>query len=216
MDTKIKKVSLWLSALVLTAGIAMQAHAGPKQSPDRFITAFGDQAIKLLSNSSSDAAERSRGLRRLLIKNFDVDFISKTVLARHWRKASAAERVEFRNLFEDYIVTVYGRRLGGYSGEGFKIGRIARKGDDQAYISSKIVRPDGPPVKVAWRLRGRGGKWRIVDIVVEGVSMALTQRSEFGAVIRKQGGKISGLNAKLRELAGDRDKVENKVAAKAS
>ena len=216
MGTKIKMVSIWLSALVLAAGIAMQAEAGPKQSPDQFITAFGDQAIKLLSNNTANAEERSRGLRRLLTKHFDVDFISRMVLARHWRKASPAERAEFRRLFEDYIVTVYGRRLGNYSGEAFEIGRIARKGDDQAYISSRIVRPEGPPVNVAWRLRGRDGEWRIVDIIVEGVSMTLTQRSEFGAVIRRQGGKISGLNAKLRELAGDRDKVENKVAAKAS
>ena len=212
MGTKIKIVFLWLSALVLTAGIAMQAEAGPKQSPDQFLTAFGDQAIKLISNSTANAEERSLGLRLLLIKHFDVDFISRTVLARHWRKASPAERSEFRRLFEDYIVTVYGRRLGNYSGEAFEIGRIARIGDDQAHVSSKIVRPEGPPVKVAWRLRGRDGEWRIVDIIVEGVSMAQTQRSEFGAVIRRQGGKISGLNAKLRELTSDRDKVVAKAS----
>jgi len=215
VGTKIKNVSLWVSVLLLAAGITAQAHAGPKQSPDKFLIAFGDQAIKLLSNNTQDPRARSLGLRRLLVKHFDVDFISKTVLARHWRKATVEERAEFRRLFEDYIVTVYGRRLGDYSGEEFKIGRTARKSGDQAYVSSKIVRPDGPPVRVAWRLRGRDGQWRIVDIVVEGVSMALTQRSEFGAVIRKDGGKISGLNAKLRKLASDREKVENKLAAKA-
>ncbi|MAF47537.1 MAG: toluene tolerance protein [Rhodospirillaceae bacterium] len=216
VGANLKRVSVWLSALILSAGIAVQAEAGPKKSPDQFLTEFGDQAIKLLSSNTADADQRSEGLRNLLAKHFDVDFISRTVLARHWRKASDDERTEFRQLFEDYIVSVYGRRLGNYSGEHFQIGKIVRKGDDQAYVSSKIVRPAGPPVKVAWRLRGRDGKWRIVDIVVEGVSMAMTQRSEFGAVIRREGGNVSGLNAKLRELAGGRAKLVKKVAAKAS
>jgi len=74
-------------------------------------------------------------------------------------------------------IDTYARRLGGYSGETLTVGtaRLAKKG--RAVVSSQLIRPEGPPVKVEWRLRNGDEGWRIFDVMVEGVSMALTQRS---------------------------------------
>ena len=68
-----------------------------------------------------------------------------------------------------------------------------------AAVASRILRPTGEPIKIDWRLLRRGESWRIVDVVVEGMSMVLSQRSEYAAVIKGDGGKIEGLLVKLRE-----------------
>jgi phospholipid transport system substrate-binding protein len=66
-------------------------------------------------------------------------------------------------------------------------------------VHSKISTGKGPVIKVDWRLRRHAEGWRVVDIMVEGVSLALAQRAEFAAVIRGSGGRVSGLLAKLRK-----------------
>jgi phospholipid transport system substrate-binding protein len=66
-------------------------------------------------------------------------------------------------------------------------------------VRSRIVRPNGPPVELDWRLRAGANAYRIVDLTVEGVSMAVTQRQDFSAVIARAG--IDGLLAALRMRA---------------
>ena len=69
-------------------------------------------------------------------------------------------------------------------------------------VSSQVKRSQGPPVKVDWRLRNKDGVWRIIDIEVEGVSLAVTQRAEFSTLISNHSGRLEGLLEKLREKTG--------------
>jgi phospholipid transport system substrate-binding protein len=63
---------------------------------------------------------------------------------------------------------------------------------------SQIIRPQGPPIEVDWRLEVNDGRYKISDVIVDRVSMALSQRSEFAAIIQRNGGQVSGLLATLR------------------
>ncbi|MFQ6016672.1 MAG: ABC transporter substrate-binding protein, partial [Kiloniellaceae bacterium] len=102
-------------------------------------------------------------------------------------------------LFEALIVGTYARRLASYAGETLKVEGVLRQNEKMAAVSSRVIRPKGQPIPIYWRLRRGKDDWRIVDVVVEGVSMALTQRAEFNAVIKRNGGRIEGLLEKLRE-----------------
>jgi phospholipid transport system substrate-binding protein len=64
---------------------------------------------------------------------------------------------------------------------------------------SQIIRPQGPPIEVDWRLVVSDGRYKISDVSIDGVSMALTQRSEFAAIIQRNGGRVAGLLATKRE-----------------
>ncbi len=75
------------------------------------------------------------------------------------------------------------------------------RGERGAIVSSRIIRPGGPAVSVEWRLRADAGAWRVVDVVIEGISMALTQRAEYTAVIRASNNGLEGLLARLRTQA---------------
>jgi len=129
----------------------------------------------------------------------DAERISRFVLGRYWNTASDEERREFVKLFEEYVARAYATRLAEYAGEQFKV--IGSRPDgDGAVVSSQILRPAGSaPIKVDWRLSGRNGIYKISDVAVDGISMAVTQRSEFASVIQHNGGQLQGLITMLRQ-----------------
>lgn len=193
-----RKYTLVVAAIALLfTALSPSARADAGAAPTDFVRAFGERAVAVLSDASLDAESRTVALRRLLNENFDVPAIGRFVLGRYWRAASADERSEFAALFEEMIVSTYARQLGNYAGETLSVDALRRSDDKGAVVGSRILRAGGPPIAVDWRLLRRGDGWRIVDVMVEGVSMALTQRAEFAAVIRSSGG-VAGLNERLR------------------
>ncbi len=187
-------------AIVLLAARPGQAEGkGVEREPADFLSSFSAQAIAVLGDRQLTGLQREAEFRRLFTEGFDVDTISRFVLGRHWRSATKDQQVEYRQLFEDFIVATYARRLSGQTGGSLVVGPVRERTEKQAIVGSEIQRPDGPPIAVDWRLRLKGGDWRIVDITVEGISMAITQRSEFYAVVNNNGGHVEGLLQKLRE-----------------
>jgi phospholipid transport system substrate-binding protein len=167
-----------------------------------FIDELADKAIAALTVKDISQEERFRRFRVLLNEHFAVKTIGQWVLGRHWRRASTEERQEYLNLFEDLIVDTYADRFKRYSGDKLDITDAVPRGKKDTIVSTLISRPDGgPPINVDWRVRHVRDIMRIVDVIVEGVSMGQTQRSEFASVIRANGGGVKGLLDQLRKRA---------------
>ncbi len=207
-----KSMELPISRRGVTRGLAAVATvflltvAGPHPAgtvetggPAQFVRDFSGRAIAVLADKNLAGDEREQTFRDLLIAGFDVKTIGRFVLGRYWRKATEAERAEFGRLYEDMIVATYSRQLSSYAGETLKVVGVRQQDEKSAAVGSRILRQEGEPILVEWRLLRRGDTWRIVDVVVEGMSMALSQRSEFKAVIRGNGGRVEALLEKLRE-----------------
>jgi phospholipid transport system substrate-binding protein len=188
--------------LLVAAGQSRAESGIATADPAGFLRAFSGEAIAVLADERLSDEERDGAFRRLFKTGFDVEVISRFVLGRYWRVASEQERREYRGLFEDFIIASYARRLNGYAGETLAVGAVRPLGETGAVVSSELRRREAPPVKVDWRLRRKDGTWRIVDLDVEGISLAVTQRSEFSAVIANAGGRVEGLLRKLREKKG--------------
>jgi len=171
--------------------------------PSALIQRLGDDVISMLSDSSLSETQRSTSFRRMLIEAFDVDTISRIVLGRYWRLATPEQQEEYRRLFEDYIVATYARRFADYSGETMTVMGSRATKQNVTVVRTRIDLTKGEPIQVDWLVSTRnGGDGRIIDVVVGGVSMALTHRSDFAAVIKRDGG-IDGLLRQLREkIAG--------------
>ena len=192
--------------LAAVAAVLLLAAAGPRPAtaaetgdPAAFVRHFGAQAIAVLADKGLAGAQREQAFRGLLTADFDIKTIGRFVLGRYWRQATETERAEYGRLFEDLIVATYARRLASYAGEGLKVEGVRQRDGKSALVASRFLRAEGEPIRLDWRLLRRGDTWRIVDVVVEGMSMALSQRSEFKAVIRGNGGRVEALLEKLRE-----------------
>ncbi|HEY1299494.1 MAG TPA: ABC transporter substrate-binding protein [Stellaceae bacterium] len=163
-----------------------------------FMNELLNQAIDVL-NGKASAAERRARFRKLFRADFDGPGIARFVLGRYWRTASPEERQEFLKLFDEYVVMVYSARLADFSGEKFKI-RGSRADADAVIVATDISSPGATqPIEIDWRLVGGNGGFKITDVVVGGVSMMVTERSEFASVIQRHGGQVQGLLALMRE-----------------
>jgi len=180
------------SAWWTTASDAVAADA------NLFMNQLWGQTVEVLSKKVP-RAERLARFRQLFQADFDGPGIARFVLGRYWRSASEQEQQEFLKLFEDYVVVVYGIRLSNFSGETFKV-RGSRTDESGTIVSTDIVSPNGDaPIKVDWRLITDHGSFKINDVIIEGISMLVTQRSEFAAVIQRHGGQVGELLAMMRE-----------------
>ena len=182
--------------------IAMASPAGAPDvaaaDPSLFMSEMWKRAVEILGKKASQT-ERLARFRELFQANFDGPGIARFVLGRYWRSASEDERQEFLNLFEDYVVFVYGTRFSSLNGETLKI-RGNRAEEGGVIVSTDMVSPGGEtPVKIDWRLVSDSGVFKINDVVIEGISMMVTQRSEFASVIQRHGGQVSGLLSLMRE-----------------
>jgi phospholipid transport system substrate-binding protein len=145
--------------------------------------------------------QRQNGFRTILNRTFEVPLIARFTLGRYWRRASEVQQKEYVRLFEDFIVLAYAARFKDYRGEAFTVGKVREINERDALVQSLLVLKDGRKIVVYWRVRGKSEP-KIIDVIVEGVSMAITQRDEFSAIINQNGGKIDGLLTALRKKTG--------------
>ena len=180
------------AAAKLDAGIAEGAH--------KFVRVLADRALDALSKRDMTNLEREAAFRTLFVAHFDVPTIAKWALGRYWRIATKAEQDEYQAMFEDYIVTTYTNRFRDYTNEHLDVGEVDKIADEDSglMVRSLIVRDQPKPIRVDWRIASQGGGYKIVDVIVEGVSMVQTQRSEFSSVILRGGGKVAGLITELK------------------
>ncbi|MEE8504652.1 MAG: ABC transporter substrate-binding protein [Kiloniellales bacterium] len=189
-----------LMILFIAGGAVRSASSGAEEA-GAFVRDLAARATTVLADPALTPAERRGEIGRLLLSKIDTQRIGRFVLGRYWNKTSPAERTEYLRLFDAYIVATYAQRLESYSGERLSVETARRLSETRAVVSSRLMRLESAPIQADWQLlRSDGdGKWRIVDVIIEGVSMALTQRSEFGAVIKASGGRIAPLLDRLQK-----------------
>lgn len=190
-------------SLALAAAAPQAARASDAEQAGQFIAHLTETAIEGLTDESVPAAERESRFRQLFDANFDVPAIGRFVLARYWRVASEAERKAFLEVFEDVMVRRFAPQFTGYAGTRLEVTKVQPLSDGKQFIvSTRITPPTGEPFTVEWRVREGSDGFRVLDVIGEGVSMALTLRSEYTSVI-KSTGSVGGLIDQLRkQVAG--------------
>jgi phospholipid transport system substrate-binding protein len=186
-----------LLVLIATTSLAAPLPVNPADAI-AFMNQLWNRAVELLNNKTDPAIRQAR-FRQLFHDDFDGAGIARFVLGRYWRSAGAEEQQEFVKLFEDYVAFVYAARLANFGGETFKI-RGSRSDADGVIVSTDVISPGSTsPLRIDWRLVNDNHGYKINDVIVEGVSMAVTQRSEFASIIQRNGGQVHDLIAMMRE-----------------
>lgn len=206
---------LAMTLLLMSPGDSFSAGKNATSPAAQFVQRLGDKALTSLTAQNLPKAERSRRVRTLLRENFDIVTIGRFVLGGHWRTATEAQRSEYTKLFENMIVETYTHRFAEYSGQSFEVlGASPSSGGADTIVTSQILQKNGPPVSVDWRVREKGGSMKIVDVMVEKISMSVTQRDDFNGVIQSGGGKIEALLVSLRKRQTGESESTTKQAAK--
>jgi phospholipid transport system substrate-binding protein len=190
-----------LVGIVLSGGFGISVKADNIEDGSRqFIQVMADKVIQSLTADGLTQAERVKRFRVLFNDSFAVASIGKFILGGYWRKANDYEQKEYLSLFEDLMVISYVDRFGSYAGEALKLKNARTENKTTVTVFSEVKRSGGAkPIHVDWRVGTNGTIYKVLDVVVEGVSMSSTMRSDFRSIIRQKNGKISGLIDELKK-----------------
>ncbi len=194
---------LFLSVLGLGVRPASAAEtmAPDPEGAKAFIADLADRAMKIWRDPTLTQLEREKGFRDLLYEGFDVNFLARISLGRFVRQMTRDQFGEYMRLFPDYIVNKFANRIGEYTNQTIEVGEVVPAGRSDVYVRTSLLRPGTEPLAADWRVRKTKDGFRIVDVKVEGISMVISQRDEFAALIEKSG--IDGLLAELRKGAAE-------------
>lgn len=193
-----------IAACAALAVVALDFVSGPARADSNtearaFIQRLADTAMNTVAIKGLPDDERNHRFRTLFVDTFDLPEIGKLVLGRYWRAATPEQQQEFLKLFEDIQVYTWARRFRDYSGETLDILGVAPEGETDVLVDSRIRREKLEPIAVTWRVRKTPEGFKVLDIKVEGASMAFTHRSEYTSVIQGAGGQVEGLLAAMRK-----------------
>ena len=171
-----------------------------ESDPGSYVMEMTTNAINTLTNKSISQNEKESQFGKLFDKNFDIPSISRFVLGKYWKQASLDQKKKFIKAFRNYVVKTYSSRFNEYSGEKLKLVNYENEKNPKIFLVHTILeRQDAPVIKVDWRIGKKKDRFVILDIIIEGISLAITQRSEFVSVIDQNEGSIDQLISLLKE-----------------
>jgi phospholipid transport system substrate-binding protein len=196
-------IAISLAVAWLLAGepaLAAQPVSGPRDAVEAAVARF----VNITRNDRSDGADaagRLARIRELVREMFDFDEISRRALARHWPALQREEQAEFVTLFQDLLERAYLTHVEAAGGE--KITFLGESTDTSgtATVRSTVTTRHGAEIPLDYRLHVRDGRWRIYDVVVQGVSFIASYRTQFDRVIRTE--SYGALRERLQKKAAE-------------
>ena len=185
------------SLLLLTTGIAGAAafgHARADAATDQataFVKKTGDALIGVINGPGSNAQKRTQ-LTQIVDRTVDVQGIAKFCLGRFWRMATPDQQKRYTDTFHQVLVTNITAKLGDYQGVRFNVNR-AMPGEGGVQVATTVLRPNEPPTDVQWVIDNAAGDPKIVDVIAEGTSLRLTQRSDYASYLTRNSDNINAL-----------------------
>jgi len=185
-------------------GLAPCAPVLAEEGPVDVLRGMSDHVIEIIKADPSilDDKARLRAIAdQVVIPNVDFIALSQSVLGVSWRKATPEQREVFEREFRALLINSYLASISraDYQGQSIKYLPLRNPPTgDRAEVDAEIEQPNGPLIHAQFRMYRRDGAgWKVYDVVVEGVSLVITQRSSFSSIIRDKG--LGGLIALLEE-----------------
>lgn len=192
---------------------ALPVQASEPTNPEKFVRETAENVLSQIDGKRDEIranqAVAENIIEKTLLPHVDVDYISRLVLARHWRSASEKQREEFQAAFYDFLVKSYSSGLAEFTDESFNVLPLRGEVDKRrTIVQTEVNRENGQTVPVAFTLRWTDNGWKLYDVIIEGISYVRNYRTDFNTEIEQKG--LDAVIKRLRE-----DEAENKVEKQA-
>lgn len=198
MTTFTRRAALGLG---LAAGLigALPAFALDPEAARSHIATTLDEVLALIK-TQGDAAAKAARLRQIMEARAAMPQLARFAAGRAWTTMSPDQQTRYSEAFSKFISGVYARRFQEYNGETIDIAGVADAGTKGVIVTTKVTQPGAQPITVEWLVTDRAGPAQISDIVIEGVSLAITQREQIGGMLSSRGGDIEKLITDLNAV----------------
>ena len=197
--TSPRGVAVLSAALVLSGVMALTPRASRAGDSPRAVIEVNSQKVLSILNSGESDDDKIKRLEQLAYGTIDFDTVSRLVLAKYWKQFTPEQRQQFEEEFKRALTVSYGKRIGQFGQEKVVILGERQEPLGDVTVQSHIVggKVKTGDIKVDYRLRQKDGTWYVIDVIVEGVSLVSSYRTQFQEIIG-QGGP-ERLLAELRQ-----------------
>jgi phospholipid transport system substrate-binding protein len=158
--------------------------------------------LAVLRDESSPTEERIRSLEEIVYGRFDLYVMSRLVLARNWKRFTEEQKAEYVKEFKQYLTNSYGSRIERYDQQEVEIIGEREEPRGDVVIQTKIVGGEFEGALVDYRLRKQEADWRVIDVVIEGISMVSNYRDQFKSIVSSGGPELLIEKLKEKNAAG--------------
>jgi len=206
-------LALFVGAIFLAQASLVRAENAP--DAEAFINTVAEEAIGLLNDQSKTQKQRTDEFADLVIANADMTAIGYFTLGQYRRSATPDQLDTFMDLFQGYTKNFYSLRLSEYANQTLEVtGSQLVNNGKEVIVTSQLIQPEGAPTDVNWRLRKNAeGEYKLRDLQVVGVWLALEQRSQFTATIANNNGSFDSLLDVLRERVASGEGFDTSAAS---
>ena len=203
-----KNLFLSLFAVMFLAAGSTQAAVDAAKA-EAFVKNVTTEGIEQIINVNVSQQVKDERFAKLFNQALDLDFIGQFVLGRNWRTATPEQRKAFIKVYRELNIKTWSQRFDEFKGKNFIFaGTTPSNSKNQIFVNSTVPMDQGEPAKVVWRVKQTADGFKIVDIIIENVSLAITARNEYSSFIKNNPG---GVDALIKDLQA---KVNQPVAKK--
>lgn len=177
-------------AVLLSAGMLLSFSPARAEvdgaAAEKFVENVTKDGIENIINADIPQKEKDERFAKLFNNALDLKFIGQFVLGRYWKTATPEQRDAFIEAYRNLNIQTWSKRFDEFKGRNFVFqGTTPSNSANQIFVNSEVPMPQGAPAKVVWRVKQNGDIYKIVDIIIENVSLAITARNEYSAYIKK-------------------------------
>ncbi len=187
----IARPSALAAALLGFAGIAAPAFVSPaaaqvvNSDPTRFVTTLTSEALVALKGGDRAAAKTK--FRTLLAQHFAVDAIGDRLIRRWAPTITPQQRAAYKAAFPNYIIGTYADRLFQYANATVKVGRATPAAGGTVDVATQVIQPGRQPIPAIWSVAKAGTGYKVTNLKVAGINLAIAQAADFDAIVQRQG-----------------------------
>jgi phospholipid transport system substrate-binding protein len=171
-------------------------------APDQLVQKITEEVLAAIKSDKQLAAgDRQKALKlaeEKILPYVDFEEATRLAVGRAWAQATPEQKKRLVGEFKNMLVRTYSNAIEAYQGQTLKVlPSRGKPGDDEATVRTQFMRQGGQPLPIEFQMKKTGNTWKVYDIAAEGVSLVLTYRSEFDAVVKQEG--IDGLIKRLSQ-----------------
>ena len=176
------------------------ARAGiDNDGAEKFVRNMTNEGIEEIINANVSKAEKQKRFKKLFNDALDLDFIGKYVLGRYWKTATPQQKTEFINTYRELNTKVWSERFDEFKGKQFEFkGTTPSNSAGQVFVNTIVAMDQGEPASVVWRVKQNNNTFKIVDIIIEKVSLTMANRNEYTAFIKNNNNNVDALIDNLK------------------